>query len=455
MISQIGYLGSVITPTVQQTRLLQETLDKFCLGPLNIAKKKRYVPVTEGGLGLIEISDYITALQCAWVKRVTQHWGDMWRYDLKNKCYGNPLIADSGTFEYATNPILNNICSSFGKFRDAFVKKDNNYKKAYIFKNPLFKRGRNDNRILCERFFGFGANSERIQKIARLKYEDFFNRAGSKTLEEVNQQYDLDFTLVDYMRIHESLEFSVRKIRDDMANADPVPPQSLDFFIKSFEKGSKPFRRFLQHGELKKLKINRLNTVLTFVEITGTNKPADTILRSCWGEWSKMFYSNRCREFLFKFRNNILGINTRVSKFVPGINAECSICIASREPLPIHSETFEHVFFNCAHSGKYRAKIEQSLFPELGLATDLEKKSFWFYGLLPTMQKSNMFISCIVNITNNLIWEIKLRKTVIPVSIFYEDLKMQVSRTLKMSSKLREAKNAEPFFACRHTYDPP
>ena len=71
------------------------------------------------------------------------------------------------------------------------------------------------------------------------------------------------------------------------------------------------------------------------------------------------------------------------------------------------------------------------------------------------MQKSNMFISCIVNITNNLVWEIKLRKTVIPVSIFYEDLKMQVSRTLKMSSKLREAKNAEPFFACRHTYDPP
>jgi hypothetical protein len=105
---------------------------------LNVAKKKRYVPVTEGGLGLIEISDYITALQCAWVKRVTQHWGDMWRYDLKNKCYGNPLIADSGTFEYATNPILNNICSSFGKFRDTFVKKDNNYKKAYIFKNPLF-----------------------------------------------------------------------------------------------------------------------------------------------------------------------------------------------------------------------------------------------------------------------------------------------------------------------------
>jgi hypothetical protein len=66
-----------------------------------------------------------------------------------------------------------------------------------------------------------------------------------------------------------------------------------------------------------------------------------------------------------------------------------------------------------------------------------------------------MFISCIVNLTNNLIWEMKLRKNIIPVSIFYEDLKTQVVRTLKMLSKLREAKHAEPFFACRHTYDPP
>jgi hypothetical protein len=115
------------------------------------------------------------------------------------------------------------------------------------------------------------------------------------------------------MRIHESLEFSVRKIRDEMANADPVPPQSLDFFIKSFVKGSKPFRRILQHGELKKLQINRLNTVMTFVEITGNNIPADTVLRSCWGEWSKNFYSNRCREFFYSSLGIIFWASTRES----------------------------------------------------------------------------------------------------------------------------------------------
>ena len=53
MISQIGYLGSVITPTEAQTRNMQAILDNFCLGSMNTARKKRYIPATEGGLGLI------------------------------------------------------------------------------------------------------------------------------------------------------------------------------------------------------------------------------------------------------------------------------------------------------------------------------------------------------------------------------------------------------------------
>jgi hypothetical protein len=139
MISQIGYLGSVITPTEVQTRNMQAILDNFCLGSMNTAKKKRYIPATEGGLGLINVKDYIISLQCAWVKRVTQHWGDMWRFDLKKMCYGNPLIADSSTFDPVRNPVLHNICSSFGKFRDAFVRKDANYKKALLLKKSIFQ----------------------------------------------------------------------------------------------------------------------------------------------------------------------------------------------------------------------------------------------------------------------------------------------------------------------------
>jgi hypothetical protein len=158
MLSQIGYLGAIISPTTLQLKRLQDILDNFCLSNLRIAKKKLYITPQEGGLGLINLGNYITALQCSWVKRSTQHWCDNWRFDLKKVGYGNPLTVSKMSFDRDRNPILFNISESFGKFSEAFYKKDRNFSKAYIFKNPLITRGRNDTGLLCENFFGRDLN---------------------------------------------------------------------------------------------------------------------------------------------------------------------------------------------------------------------------------------------------------------------------------------------------------
>jgi exonuclease III len=248
MLSQIGYLGSILTPSNQQINRLQKLMDDFCMGTLRVAKKKLYLPPSEGGLGLICLKEYITAIQCAWIKRVTQHWGDNWRFDLKLACYGNPLIADSNTFDRHAHPVLYNICESFGKFRSAFTSKDDNYKKAYIFKNPFFRRGRNDNGILCENFFGARGNFDLCAKLAKLKFEDFFIRGGPKSLADLNNDYDLNFSLVTYMRLHEALGVVVNNNRGN----EDKPTMSLEFFVRSFEKGSRPFRRILCYNSLKR-----------------------------------------------------------------------------------------------------------------------------------------------------------------------------------------------------------
>jgi hypothetical protein len=239
------------------------------------------MPQNEGGLGLIKVSEFITSLQCAWVKRVTQHWGDNWRYDLKLKCYGNPLIADATTFDQNENPILYNLCKSFGMLRTAFTQKDDNYKKALILRNPFFRRGRGDAGILCENFFGTRNNLEQNKILAKLKYEDFFVRGRPKSLEDLNTEFDLNFSLVTYMRLYESMQFSVNNRR----NMDIKPTQSMDFFLKSFETESKPFRRILGYKEKMGYNIATLNTVKTFTELVGTVKPNNEILRACWGEW--------------------------------------------------------------------------------------------------------------------------------------------------------------------------
>jgi hypothetical protein len=229
MLSQIGYLGSIITPTIAQINSLQGALNKFCLGSMRVAKKKLYSSPEDGGLGLINIEDYITALQCTWIKRVTQHWGDNWRYDIKKACYGNPLIANSKTFIHTEHQILFNICASFEKFSVIFSRKNENYKKSLILNNPIFKRGRNDNGILCNNFFRLENTFEQLEKIAKLKFEDFFNQAGApRSLQEINLDFNIDLSLATYMRLHEALQFYVSKLRNIDASK---PPQSLEFFF--------------------------------------------------------------------------------------------------------------------------------------------------------------------------------------------------------------------------------
>jgi hypothetical protein len=128
------------------------------------------------------------------------------------------------------------------------------------------------------------------------------------------------------MRLYEALQFTVNSRRDDEIKQS----QSLEFSIKSFEKGSKPFRRILNYRESVGYNVITLNTVKTFSDLVGIEVEKN-VLHSCWGEWQRHFYGNRCKEFLYKFRNNILGLNQRVANFVPGFEAECSLCVINNE----------------------------------------------------------------------------------------------------------------------------
>jgi hypothetical protein len=68
MLSEIGYLDCIITLSELQIKRLQTALDNFCLGSIRLAKKRLYLPSNEGELGLVNISDYVTSLQCSWIK---------------------------------------------------------------------------------------------------------------------------------------------------------------------------------------------------------------------------------------------------------------------------------------------------------------------------------------------------------------------------------------------------
>jgi hypothetical protein len=251
------------------------------------------------------------------------------------------------------------------------------------------------------------------------------------------------------MRLHEALAVYSRQYANNAG-----PSQNLHFYLKTFDRGSKPFRRILQHAENIRTTVSGINTVQTFFSLTNIDTPDEKILKFLWSDWNNGFFPNRCREFLFKFRNNTLGLNSRVCKFVHNISAECTFCIVNKEPFPINSESFDHLFFNCHVASRYRIKIESALFPEIINSGEVTRRNFWFIGKMPGDRSFNPFISALVSVVNHLIWEMKLRKELQPVSVFFEDVKYAVHKLLKVKY-LREAKQNDIFFVCRHTFDPP
>jgi hypothetical protein len=226
----------------------------------------------------------------------------------------------------------------------------------------------------------------------------------------------INFKLVTYMRVHEALQFFI----DSRRNIEPAPEQSLKFYLRTFVKGSGPYRRTIELASVSKEKLENNTCVRTFYSFVGIPVSEEPILKSCWSAWNKTYFGNRHREFLFKFYNNILGVNARVAHFVAGHSADCSVCLFNDEPAPRQAESFLHVFYDCHFTSKYRCMVEQEFFPEIDNRNENEKKIFWLLGLIPFNNEwvCNQFVHSAVFSFNFLIWKIKLSKNLIPVSIF-------------------------------------
>jgi len=259
-----NYFGCIITPSIADIRILQKTIDDFCTGKIKIAQNRKYIPPASGGMGLINLNDFIISLQSSWIKRVYQHGADNWRFDLLQKTYGNPFLLNTTLVSKNDHPIISNIAESYEKFCKVYYDTGMNYKKSYILSNPLFVRGRRDNGLLCRQFFGRNTPNNIIEIIANLKLEDFVERNAIKTLDQLNMDTRLNFTLVEYMRISEALAFFLDKKKDVPVSV----PVSISAFFLSFDRGSKKIRKALASKNTAP-NLMDVPSVTTFLNITG------------------------------------------------------------------------------------------------------------------------------------------------------------------------------------------
>ena len=81
LISQLGYLLSMMNCPEELLKTMQDDIDKFILRIRKnhwMAEKRRYLSPKKGGMGCIKLTVYANALRCSWYKRIENGlWSDI------------------------------------------------------------------------------------------------------------------------------------------------------------------------------------------------------------------------------------------------------------------------------------------------------------------------------------------------------------------------------------------
>jgi hypothetical protein len=421
ILSQINYLGCIITPCEDDLRWMQNSFDNFCTGNLRVGKEKLYLPPSDGGLGLVNLKNALVAQQAVWFKRAAKSTRDNWRYDLWVCGSGNCLTPDPDLLCQNGNPILYNLVTSFREFSTKFYLTANNFLDSFILNNPLFSTDDGFPYTLRTNFWLQNGKTN-LAKLSRLRVRDFLHDGKMKSFVNINDAHDLNLSFTTYIRLTGLMNRALKKYIKMDEKSTP-----LMVFLNGFRKGSRPLRKILEKSAQNC--IPQLKEA--FSAVLGTPRIELDGFKITLGCWSANFISNCFGEFIFKFYHNRLGLNIRISHFTDN-SRWCTFCsIVGKNMGPFPDESFRHFFLDCPSTQKIHQDINRTFFPNLDLDT-----GHWL-----GVKGNNLFLNLFLLAIQFQIWQARLNSN-IPNSDFCSGEAIYLlGDAIRLNSKLLEQLN--------------
>jgi hypothetical protein len=337
--SQINYLGCFLPVPEATISDWDKLITDFVKGKLNIAKKRLYLSPSDGGLGLFNISDFLDAQRCTWIRR-SADLSEPWKahiYVCNHCCLYN---CKSKNIEKAEFPVCHNIVRSFEQFSNAFTATNENFKESYIFDNSKITLDLDTRDILSKDLFEENFFVRNAQNIYRLRYCDFYDDNG--TLINANQILAItgvELTQLQIFRFRGAC--MTAKIKLKKKSDKQQKTTRIETFLNRNKKGSSHIRKILSASNVAEIphNIRKFGDNLDIV-ITGEQS------KFLNGIWKNNFFTNQEMTFLFKLHNNTLGYNRSVAHFVRGHSPYCTFCDIAEIPEP-SLETPLHIFYEC------------------------------------------------------------------------------------------------------------
>jgi exonuclease III len=432
MLSKVSYIGCFLNPDPEQCRQMEEIIFSFVKGKLNVSQARITAPTALGGLGMIDLKLHLKAQKVSWLKRATES-NDLWADVFKNCGVTDPDNFTADPFP-AHFPVLNCIASDCKDFAEVFLQ-NKNLIASRIHLNPIVNTGL-PVPVNRESFFFAAENPETGALLATWTFADILDDLRIRSHDELMANLGRDINPITYDNLLRNGRHAISLLRRN--TTDFSNPKKIFPFLKSIKKGSKLIRQYFNEAKYGN-KVLNLSSLKKFASLVNLPSPVPELISFRNTLWSLSGLTNKCKEFIFKFQNNLLGLNTRVHNFNRLISEECTFCML-KNIRPVQRESFLHLFFDCPETNQILLGIEASILSDLHLNTGTEKKTFWFWGKSPLdiCKDGKIFLQLTSILFMFYVWECKLKKSALSVMsaknfyFFYMDTFLKVCQKQKI-----------------------
>jgi hypothetical protein len=443
LVSLINYLGCFIMPHGNTLNGIQKSIDDFIIDKLRVARNRLYLPVDAGGLGCFKLDEFLTAQQCVWVIRAARSGRDNWRVNLRILSYGNAIGFSWRNVDPNENPILYGLGKAWEKLRVNHDGSNENYRYATVLFNPMIFQGPGNKNTLTPAILEADSDFLLCSKIAVLTVDECYGQYGFISRAEFRIQLGIDLTLTGYANLGRAVNHFVNRLTVNRLNDGSA---STLFSNIQLKKPGEKIRNMLVKRRKKPFDISSMQTCKKFFEITGILYVGNDLFAKNLSIWNTAGFSNRQKMFLFKFYNNILGLNVRTSHFVPNGTRICFFC--SKNPVPQQNdETFLHLFYSCDTTKNWHQNFIRKCLPELPAMTAQEEKSLWFLGY--TNDRFSLTVLFSILTFQYCVWEAKLKKKTPSFNSIYIQFIEHIKQTAIFNSVFRDDISKNNYTLCR------
>jgi hypothetical protein len=454
ILSQVTFHGTILEPTTVQLRVMNEIIEGFVTHNIVISKERMYVPVKKGGLGLINLENFLAAQKCSWIRRCFLVINDPWRWDFLRMCNYSLSTVRIENFSKVDNPMLWTIANAVSTFQKKYWLRDENYLEAPIFNNDF---------VLSEkpRPRAEVPGPVDVARIRRNHRNVFYNELLALKIKSLF----VDGQIVDFNNFVRStglplngneymgLVTAALYARERYGNKPVSNGKNVCIVEAVYSKkgGSKKFRRYFADPSKNK-EVTDLQTVKTFYNLVGLQVPDRDVCGVLNSIWNYHHLPNNVRYFAFQFVNNSLPTGNRLmaryrNNPERAIDGLCTFCRIQADPDPAR-ESFVHVFYMCPHLQNCLSRYFDKYYAEN--LDDESKRKILFTGTADGDWSRDTEINSLLNMIFCCgIWFSKLGKKVPSFTTIEENMLTIFDSCLYISTSLAETATTSLSPICR------